>query len=112
MMNPETVHKYEHRYAEGYDIESDEFYAVWKKLKCLSLSETDPVPTQPEPSTVSNELELHASIDGLLVYPGTPKGKKGGPKFLSGEQIISYLEEKKALKRRQKKIRRSERKIV
>ena len=47
-MKPETLQLYTTRYEEKYDIEIDELYVVWSKLKQLSLE--DKPTTEPKPS--------------------------------------------------------------
>ena len=110
-MKEETVKKFEVRYEEDCDVESDELYTIWLKLKTLTLSD---VPKSTE-STTSSELKS-VQLKDILVYPGTPVAKKGGnstsdmPKHLTGEQMIAYMEEKKKTKRlkEEEKVRKKE----
>ena len=39
LMKPETVELYEKRFEEGYDLETDELYSIWSKMKQLSISD-------------------------------------------------------------------------
>ena len=38
-MKPETVQLFHKQYSEGYDIDTDELYVVWSKMKALLISE-------------------------------------------------------------------------
>lgn len=39
MMKPETVKLYEERFEEGYDVENDELYSIWSRMKKLTISD-------------------------------------------------------------------------
>ena len=106
MMKPETIKVYEERYEEGYDVEGDELYEMWSKMKQLTISES---PTSLEKEKVSPlpvpQQKISPSLDEVLTYPNPPlktqKSKAAMPKHLSSEQVITYLEEKKEAKQRE-----------
>ena len=106
MMKPETIKVYEERYEEGYDMEGDELYEMWSKMKQLTISES---PTSLEKEIVSSlpvpQQKISSSLDEVLTYPNPPlktqKSKAAMPKHVSGEQVIAYLEEKKEAKQRE-----------
>ena len=52
VLSKETLEQYETRHEEGYDLETDTVYNVWKKLKDVQLCKLNPV---------SNELAPTAS---------------------------------------------------
>ena len=52
VLKPETLQLYNTRYEESYDVDGDELYAVWSKLKQLSLSD------KPEEKEEENPLAL------------------------------------------------------
>ena len=47
-MGSETKEKFAVRYEEGYDLETDEFYVVWSKLKTLSIKDSEKVEIKKE----------------------------------------------------------------
>jgi len=91
-MSSGTKRKFISRYDEGYDLEDDEFYIMWVKLKQLSLQDDpDPKKGDKEGDTVvakeSAEQDCHSSIfallmttssvfDEILTYPKPDKQKK------------------------------------
>ena len=108
MLKPETLQLYNTRNEESYDIQDDELYVIWSKLKILSIA------NEPEcvanPSSEENQLALlpekHQKVSSVLgevlTYPEPAKQKpskqgKGAscfPKHLTSDQVINYLEEK------------------
>ena len=40
-MGSETKKKFAVRHEEGYDLETDELYVVWSKLKALSIEDSE-----------------------------------------------------------------------
>ena len=114
MLKPETL--------QLYDIQDDELYVIWSKLKNLSIVH------EPEcvsnPSSKENQLALlpekHQKVSSVfgevLTYPEPAKQKpskqgKGAssfPKYLTSDQVIAYLEENKM--RKEKMINKSTRK--
>ena len=122
-MSIATKERFEKRLEEGYDVESDELYNVWSKLKkqlpsintavvspCSSSSDSSVNSSKPMSSTAS-------SLSEILVYPKpTVKKKQNGggtstlPTHLSSDQMIQYLEDKenKKLQDEQEKNERKE----
>ena len=47
VMKPETLQVYNERYEESYDLDLDELYVVWSKLKQLSLTDKPTSATMP-----------------------------------------------------------------
>ncbi|KAJ8039126.1 Tigger transposable element-derived protein 2 [Holothuria leucospilota] len=96
---------FEKRFAEKYDIQTDELYNVWKKLKVGSTTveegdqqtpEETPKPSQAGPSRISTAFEDH------LRFPKAPstslstkqKLNEQLPKAISGEKFRKYLKDK------------------
>ena len=114
LMKPETVKLYEERLEEGYDVGNDELYSIWSKMKVLTIS--NPPPNLPDKEKVALEKEqgiipraqkkVSSALDEVLTYPNPPADKKKGkstssmPKHLSSQQMITYMEEKRAAKQR------------
>ena len=109
----EKVKKFEQRF-EKYDLESDELYSVWLKMKTLTihdkpsvtdttLSSTDTLSDPPAvQSNTTQQSDLcipsKSVLDDILVYPSVQQSKKSTskststlPKYLSGEQFIQYI---------------------
>ena len=112
MMKPETVRLYEERFDEGYDVESDELYCIWSKLKKLTISGQEEVGSEREQDVVAPipaaQQKVSSALDEVLTYPKPPaerqkKGKSTSsmPKHLSSQQMIDYLEEKRVTKQRE-----------
>ena len=57
VVSAETSKKFERRYEEGYDVEGDEFYAVWCQLKALTIEDTTS-----EACSVSKPIQTYASL--------------------------------------------------
>jgi hypothetical protein len=100
LMKPETIKLYEERLDEGYDIDGDELYSIWSKMKQLSISDNAPM-IIPEKQQIVSPV-----MDEVLNYPNPAEKKtKSGrstasmPKHLSSEQMVLYMEEKQAEKR-------------
>ena len=60
LMKAETVKLYEERFEEGYDIESDELYSIWSKMKKLTIS--DPPQTRLDIENETPEKEKETSL--------------------------------------------------
>ena len=110
LMKPETVKLFEERFEEGYDIESDELYSIWSKMKKLTISDPPEDPakdTQTAAPIPTAQQKVSSALDEILTYPNPPAEKKKGkstssmPKYLSSQQMIAYLDEKKAAKQRE-----------
>ena len=129
LIKPETLVLYNKRLDEGYDLETDDLYCIWSKMKKLCIKDcTDSAkPSTQTSNPTPNPLSLPAqkqkvlpALDEILQYPKPPNSKKKGgkstsdmPKHLSSEQVIQYLEEKKAqkLKEKEDKIKRKEERV-
>ena len=137
LIGEEKVKKFEERFEEKYDIESDELYSVWVKMKSLSIQDDQPsvshttsrdtisdsslaanqksISNQPPATRNQQPSAPKASVlDSILVYPSVPESSKSIskaslPKHLSGEQFIQYLQEKKD-KKEQTELEKAERK--
>ena len=80
MMKPETVKLYEERFEEGYDVENDELYSIWSRMKKLTIS--DP-PANPQDKEVASSTEqeripraqqkVSCALDEILTYPNPPQ---------------------------------------
>ena len=115
MLKPETLQLYNTRYEESYDIQDDELYVIWSKLKNLSIANEPKCVSNP--SSEENQLALlpekHQKVSSVLgevlTYPESAKQKpskqgKGAssyPKHLTSDHVIAYLEEKKMRKERE-----------
>lgn len=101
MIGEEKLKKFKERFSEGYDVESDELYCVWSKMKKLCISDDqpsvvqttkDPLPdatpgnplpdvllttSNPEnPASVLSPPKKSSVLDDILVYPSVPDNKK------------------------------------
>ena len=108
---------YNERLDEGYDLETDELYCIWSKMKKLCIKDGDDDSAKassviseqmPNPfSLPTRHQRVSPAVDDILTYPNPPDTKKKGkstsdmPKHLSSEQVISYLEDKKAQKQQE-----------
>ena len=120
VMKPETLQVYNERYEESYDLDLDELYVVWSKLKQLSLTDKPTSATMPNsknkeqnPFAILPEKQQKVSsvFKEVLTYPEPTinqkkpskqcKGTSGMPKHLSSDQVIAYLEQKKTDKQRE-----------
>ena len=136
LIGEKKVKKFEERFEEKYDIESDELYSVWVKMKSLSVQDDQPsvshttsrdtisdssfaanqksISSQPPETRNQKPNAPKASVlDSILVYPSVPESSKSTskaslPKHLSGEQFIQYLQEKKG-KKEQAELEKAER---
>ena len=112
LIGEEKVKKFEERFEEKYDIESDELYSVWLKMKSLSIHDQPSVThiissskdTNSDSSTSASiqhpDVPKSSVLDDILVYPSVPESSRSTskatlPKHLSVDQFIQYLQEKK-----------------
>ena len=87
IMNPSTLQKFNEWYAEGYDVQGDELYAVWEQLKKLTLSsgeKENAATTQAKLVEKPHEgkqaqAQMSAAFSEILVYPESIT-KKSKPK--------------------------------
>lgn len=84
-MKPETVKLFSECYDEGYDVQQDELYMVWSKMKALTIAENltnDSVETSSSSANPQEhekgpvdvplpKLQQHISpvLDDVLKYP-------------------------------------------
>jgi len=108
MMKPDTVKLYQRRLDEGYDLESDELYLIWSKLRTLSLDSPAASDVPPKDKVVPEASpKVSPALSDIITYPELPGQKKKGkatssmPKHLSSDQVIDYLEAKKQEKQRE-----------
>lgn len=80
MMKPDTVKLYQRRLDEGYDLESDELYLIWSKLKTLSLEDSPATSDVPPNDKVVPEASQKVSpaLSDIFTYPELPGQKKKG----------------------------------
>ena len=103
VMNPSTLQKFNEWYAEGYDVQGDELYAVWEQLKKLTLSSGENGTSAKEKQTstpVHEQAQAHTAFSEILVYPEPVKKKSKQkknpmPPHLNSSQMIEYLSKKK-----------------
>ena len=106
-MKPETLSCYRKRYEEKYDLDSDELYNIWSRLKTLSISsgDTEVSPVQHLPL---KQQYVSPALDDIIKYPKVPQKNKSGrrrsqmPKHLSGTQMIDYLQEEKERRKKER----------
>ena len=109
LMKPDTVQLYSKRHNEGYDVETDELYLVWSKLKKLTISENSQASFEKEIPIPKSQQNVSTALKEVLTYPHPPsRPQKNGqtsslPKHLSGDQVVQFLEE-----RQRKKIQEEE----
>ncbi|PIK54125.1 hypothetical protein BSL78_08966 [Apostichopus japonicus] len=129
---PEKIWVFERRLREGFDIETDELFNTWKKLKLQEAnkdSETVPpaavpaIPSSPTRRPVLTSAYVSPSLDKYLRYPKAPESRRPAkatkqlPKAISGKKYRQYLEDKLSAKaelertRREKKVIREARKV-
>ena len=125
-MKPETLQLYNTRYEESYDLDCDELYVVWSKLKQLSL--TDKPTSAPKPKNneqnpfallPEKQQKVSSVFEEVLTYSEPTctkqtkpskqgKGTSGMPKHLSSDQVIAYLEQKKKQREEDEKLKRKQ----
>lgn len=105
LIGEEKVKKFEERLNENYDVETDELYCIWLKMKSLSISDdrtqTTSIPEDPvslsavvpavpsdrsalqttsdpvsSTAVVPSEYKKSSVLDDILVYPSVPDCKK------------------------------------
>ena len=64
LIGEEKVKKFEERFEEKYNIESDELYSVWVKLKSLFIQDDQPSVSH----TTSRDTILDSSLSANQVY--------------------------------------------
>ena len=83
MIKPETVKLYEERFEEGYDVENDELYSIWSRMKKLTIS--DPPANRQDKEVASGteqeripraQQKVSCTIDEVFTYPNPPADKK------------------------------------
>ena len=79
-MKPDTVKLYQRSLDEGYDLESDELYLIWSKLKTLSLEDSPATSDVPPKDKVVPEASRKVSpaLSDIITYPELPGQKKKG----------------------------------
>ena len=103
-MKPETLSCYRKRYEEKYDLDSDELYNIWSRLKTLSMSSDNDKEVPPTKQLPLRQQHVSPALDEIIVYPQVPQKKKTErrksqmPKHLSGLQMIDYLQDKRLKK--------------
>ena len=105
VMNPSTLQKFNEWYAEGYDVQGDELYAVWEQLKKLTLSSGENGTSAKEKQTSTPvyeqaQAQTSAAFSEILVYPEpirkkSKQKKNPMPPHLNSSQMIEYLSKKK-----------------
>ena len=128
LIGEEKVKKFEQRFEEKYDLESDELYSVWLKMKTLTIHDKPSVTdtTLSSTDTLSDPLAAQSNttqqsdlcipsksvLDDILVYPSVQQSKKSTskststlPKHLSSEQFIQYLQKLEKEKAEEEKVR-------
>ena len=82
MMKLETVKLYEERF-EGYDVENDELYSIWSRMKKLTIS--DPPANRQDKEVASGteqeriprvQQKVSCALDEVLTYPNPPADKR------------------------------------
>ena len=118
-----TRKKFEERYDEGYDVEDDELYMVWARLKALTISECEEQEVGDEGETAQElsreDFGQRSEIfrQNLVVPKSVPRKKtRGGtshmPPHISGDEAIAQMVdkvEKKRIAEEEKKQRKEER---
>ena len=127
-MKPETVALFAKRQEEGFDVEGDQLYEIWSKLKSLSIA--DDSSSSSKPSRINSvkipdkprvlpekELRVSPALDEVLTYPQAtkdkPNKKKGTstmPKHLSSDEVIRFLENKKMEKEKEEEDKEQQKK--
>ena len=103
-MKPETLSCYRKRYEKKYDLDSDELYNIWSRLKTLSVSSDNDKEVPPTKQLPLRQQHVSPALDEIIVYPQVSQKKKTErwrsqmPKHLSGLQMIDYLQDKRLKK--------------
>ena len=82
IMKPETLKLYEERYEEGFDVERDELYDMWSKMKQLTLSEPSPCLEK------EKEKEEDEQDKGEKEVPLLHKKQRGASPVL--DEVLTY----------------------
>jgi hypothetical protein len=101
----ETILHFKERFAEGDDLVHDPLYNVWSKLKraVLKSDTTEPTSTEKDnsnPIPEFNKLSIAPAFQEELKLPKPVQRKKTRvtvkvPSYLSGQEMIDMLENKK-----------------
>lgn len=109
-LDEETLKRYETRLQEGYDL-PDPLYSAWKKLK----EKTNRVPLQDisntavphQPTTISKDI-LQVPTCEKPTRPAQSRSIQSTaclPKVISSEEVIHFLEERRAKKETEEKLK-------
>ncbi len=102
----ERVRRFETRLQEGYNIEEDTMYEVWKKLKAKKMEIDEHVKNSSKSVLSTTEKDLCPIMESILTYPELPKTEKKArkkivlPRHMSSEAALKVLEIQDAEKRR------------
>ena len=97
VLKPETLQLYNTRYEESYNANGNELYAVWSKLKQLSLSDQPEEKEDPLALLPAKQKKVAPVFEEVLTYLEPQQGKSskqgkgtsGMPKHLSSDQVIA-----------------------
>ena len=67
MIKPETVKLYEERFEEGYDVENDELYSIWSRMKKLTISDPQQIARTKKLLQARNKKEFQEHSRRYLV---------------------------------------------
>lgn len=73
LMKPDSVKKFEERFEEGYDVETDELYSIWSGLKKLSISDSEP--SNSCASAIPTSDKTPSVLEEIIQYPNPPPKK-------------------------------------
>ena len=93
-LDRQTRKKFMVRLEEGYDLDNDELYSVWMKLKCLSIDDKASLPK--EASGKQHKLELHRELRSSVRSTKEGNGERNTQK--SGSLTRQSQPEKKQKK--------------
>uniref|UniRef100_A0A1X7UEV0 HTH CENPB-type domain-containing protein n=1 Tax=Amphimedon queenslandica TaxID=400682 RepID=A0A1X7UEV0_AMPQE len=124
-LDEETLKKYQTRLEEGYDLIEDPLYRAWKKLKCktntslrVPLQDLTNVQKPSEPPGLFDRTPQSTEpvLKDILQFPTKDqvrkekptvaiRGTAALPKHISSDEVIRILEERKAKKELEEKMK-------
>ena len=75
-MKPETLSCYRKRYDEKYELDSDELYNIWPRLKTLSMSSDNHKEVPPTKQLPLRQQHVSSALHKIIVYSQVPQKKK------------------------------------
>lgn len=118
VLGDERIRTFERRYEEGYDLNDDEMYNVWREIKKSSIDTLSSAasnlqtPTKKTKPTTESPFSRHLKVPVVTATKKPTRQRVHIPKAITGDAFRKILIEKKAMKEKEeadKKKRKEER---